>query len=269
MKPKLIAVLMVPFLAPEIGNTEVPSDLPKPGEARIIHFEGSVPKPNDQSVELQYEYDLANESFELFVPKNYSGEKPFGLFVFIDSQNEMTLPQEWRSTMEQRKLISAIPQRVGNDQPAARRMGLAVIGILKTSERYQIDPKRIIVSGFSGGARCALHVAFVHAGLISGSLSICGADFYEPVAKVKATDTRSYGVWPVGRVMADRAKSAVRFTFITGDKDHRRGNILDIHEGGFVRNGFHVHLIDVRGMGHQLCAPDILGKGLDYLDGKD
>ena len=124
------------------------------------------------------------------MPKNYSGEEPFGLFVFIDSQNEMTLPKDWRSALEQRKLTCAIPQQVGNDQPAARRMGLAVIGILKTSEQYRIDPKRIVVSGFSGGARCALHLAFVHADLISGSLSICGADFYEPVPKVKAANTQ-------------------------------------------------------------------------------
>jgi predicted esterase len=148
-------------------------------------------------------------------------------------------------------------------------MGLAVIGILKTSEQYRIDPKRMIVSGFSGGARCALHLAFVHAGLISGSLSICGADFYEPVPKVKANDTKGYGVWPVGRDMAKRAKSVVRFTFITGDRDPRCGNILDIYEGGFVRNDFHADLINVSGMGHQLCGPDILGRGLDYLDRND
>jgi len=269
VKPKLIAVLLVAFLAPEIGNSEVSSDLPKPGEARMIHFEGALPKLNAKSAELQYDFDLAKETFEIFVPKNYSGREPFGLFVFIDSQNEMTLPKEWRSILEQRKLICAIPQRVGNDQPAARRMGLAVIGILKTAEPYRIDPKRIVVSGFSGGARCALHVAFVHAGLISGSLSICGADFYEPVPKVKAVNTQGYGVWPVGRDMAVRAKSAVRFAFITGDKDPRRGNILDIYEGGFVKNDFHADLIDVRGMGHELCRPETLGKGLDYLDGKD
>ena len=84
-------------------------------------------------------------------------------------------------------------------------MGLAVIGILKATEHYRIDPNRVIVAGFSGGARCALHLAFVPAGLISGSLSICGADYYEPVPKVKAVNTQGYGVWAVGSDMADKS----------------------------------------------------------------
>ncbi len=53
VKPKLIAVLWVAFLAPEIGNTEVSSNLPKPGEARMIHFEGALPKVKAKSAELQ------------------------------------------------------------------------------------------------------------------------------------------------------------------------------------------------------------------------
>ncbi len=76
VKPKLIAVLWVAFLAPEIGNTEVSSNLPKPGEARMIHFEGALPKVKAKSAELHYEFDLAKETFEIFVPKNYSGEEP-------------------------------------------------------------------------------------------------------------------------------------------------------------------------------------------------
>jgi hypothetical protein len=69
MKPKFITALTVAFLAPVIGNAGVSSDLPKPGEARLVHFEGAVPKLKDQSVELQYDFDLAKETFEVFVPK--------------------------------------------------------------------------------------------------------------------------------------------------------------------------------------------------------
>ena len=70
MKPKLIAVLLVAFLDPEIGNTEVSSDLAKSGEARMIHFEGALPKLKAKSAELQYDFDLAKETFEIFVPKS-------------------------------------------------------------------------------------------------------------------------------------------------------------------------------------------------------
>jgi len=269
MRSTPIAILLAPFWCVDIVNSGVSSDLPNAGEARIVHFEGAVPKVQERSVELQYEFDLTKESFEVFVPKDYSGDEPFGLFIFIDSQNEMKLPREWRPIMEQRKVICVIPQQVGNNRAAKRRMGLAMIGILKAPEMYRIDPKRIFVSGFSGGARCALHLAFLHAGLISGSISICGADFYEPVARVRATNTQGYGVWPVGRDVAARAKAAVRFVFITGDRDPRRGNILDVYDGGFAKGNFHADLIDVPEMGHQLCTPETLSKAFDYLERKD
>ena len=58
---------------------------------------GALPKLKGKSAELQYEFDLAKETFEIFVPKNYSGGEPFGLFVFIDSQNQMMQPKEWKS----------------------------------------------------------------------------------------------------------------------------------------------------------------------------
>ena len=35
--------------------------------------------------------------FVIFVPKNDWGGELFGLFVFIDSPNEMMLPKEWNS----------------------------------------------------------------------------------------------------------------------------------------------------------------------------
>ena len=84
-------------VAPAVGTTEVSTDLLKPGEARGIHFEGALPKLKSKSAELQYEFDLAKETFEIFVPENYSGGEPFGLFAFIDSQNKMMLPKERRS----------------------------------------------------------------------------------------------------------------------------------------------------------------------------
>lgn len=62
--------------------------LPKPGEQKTIHFSGASPMVKNKCSEVQYEFDLANESFTVFVPKTYSDGKPAGLFTFIDSQNE-------------------------------------------------------------------------------------------------------------------------------------------------------------------------------------
>ena len=76
--------------------------------------------------------------------------------------------------------------------------------------------------------------------------------------KVKAVDTSNYGVWPTPPDRVAGARKNVRFAFITGAKDFRYGNILDIYEGGFVINGFQARLIDQPDMGHQMCSPESL-----------
>ena len=88
MRPELIAVLIVPFLASEIGNTEASSDLPKPGEARLIHFEGALPKLKDQSVELQYAFDLAKEPHRLSVSLSSRVTKTLDAATFWTSMKE-------------------------------------------------------------------------------------------------------------------------------------------------------------------------------------
>jgi hypothetical protein len=60
----------------------------------------------------------------------------------------------------------------------------------------------------------------------------------------------------------------VRFAFITGAKDFRYGNILDIYQGGFVKNGFQARLIDQPNMGHQLCSSESLLEAFDFVSGK-
>jgi hypothetical protein len=108
----------------------------------------------------------------------------------------------------------------------------------------------------------------MHNDVVAGNISICGANFYEPVPKVKAVDTSNYGVWPVPPDRVAEARKNVRFAFITGAKDFRYGNILDIYQGGFVKNGFQARLIDQPDMGHQMCSSESLLEAFQFVSGK-
>jgi hypothetical protein len=59
----------------------------------------------------------------------------------------------------------------------------------------------------------------------------------------------------------------VRFALITGSGDFRRGNILDIFNGGFAREGFQARLFDIPGMAHDTADPQTLSAALDFLEG--
>jgi hypothetical protein len=58
----------------------------------------------------------------------------------------------------------------------------------------------------------------------------------------------------------------VRFVPFTGANDFRRGNILDIYNGGFVRQHFAAKLIDVPGMDHEICDAATLSAALDFIE---
>jgi hypothetical protein len=133
-------------------------------------------------------------------------------------------------------------------------------------EMAKIDNKRIYVAGFSGGARVASYAAFLRPSLFTGVFGVCGLDFCQKVDRVKATGEDAYGVFSVDEQRAEEAKKKVKFAVVTGSKDFRYGNILDIYSGGYLKNGYDAKLIDVPGMEHTLCPGKILSDGLVFLD---
>src|SRR5258708_26186962 len=58
----------------------------------------------------------------------------------------------------------------------------------------------------------------------------------------------------------------VRFGLINGTNDFRRGNILDIFNGGFAREGFQAKLFEVQGMAHDVPDGKTLSAVLDFLE---
>ena len=128
-----------------------------------------------------------------------------------------------------------------------------------------IDTNRVLVGGFSGGARIASFLAFAHPELFAGVLAICGVGFIRKVDRVKATRTDEYGYFTIDARHTAAAKERVRFVLVTGSKDFRYGNIQDIYEGGYVKDGYHAKLLDVPGMAHTLCPAMTLRDGLAFL----
>ena len=250
----------------------------------VLTFDGSLPDIQDKISEVDYEYDLKKEHFWVYVPKNYTGEKAFGLIAFISSQMswsdiggktllDRTLPSDWKQILEERELIYISPYNIGNDQPTSRRLGLTLVGILKIAEKYKIDKTRIYTAGFSGGARSALHLALLYPKLISGSIPIGGADYHMPIKWIYAKSLidsvgKPYGFWPVDSRFLETAKANLRIALVIGHNDLRYGNIVDIYHSGFLKDGFHVKLIDVPDMKHELCSAEIFGQALDFVKTK-
>ncbi len=180
----------------------------------------------------------------------------------------MGLPAGWGQILKDRKLIYMAPQKVGNNQAMKRRSDVTMDGVVQMEKSYKIDPSRVYLSGVSGGARMAVFTSFHYPDFFTGIVPICGADYFRSVPKIAATKDDAYGVNSYDSFLLPDARQKLRIALITGEKDWRRGNILDIYNGAYVKDGFDVKLWDVPGMGHEICGPEILGQAIDYIEKK-
>jgi len=247
-----------------VVHTTMAGSLP-PSGVQILR--GALPQIENRDANLTYDFELAGEKFFLRVPSSYTGVQPYGLLVFMSPVDDFTsLPPGWAGVLDSNRLLFVAPQMVGNNQPIARRAGMAVVAARKIQEMAAVDPKRIYVGGLSGGARIASYAAFVHPELFRGVIGVCGVNFPGRVERVKATEPDDYGWFEIDEARKELVRRQTKFVIVTGSKDFRHGNLLDIFHGGYSKDGYAVKLIDVPGMEHAMCKDRQLTEALTFLD---
>ena len=214
------------------------------------------------------DYNLAQESFEVYVPPTYTGEKPFGLLVFVSPGGGGSLKgNKWQSVIDAHELIWVGPNKVGNDRYNRPRMGITIDAAVNMQTRYKIDPNRVYVAGTSGGGRIASMLGVGFPDVFKGGFYIVGCNFYrrEPSVEQKgAYFPRSYYVPPTKYF--EMAKKQSKHVFLTGDTDGNREQ-TEVYYKAFVHDGFqHCTYLQVPGMGHSPPPQDWFEKGIAALD---
>ena len=133
--------------------------------------------------------ESAKETFHIRLPADFTPQASYGVVVFISGpQSKMGCPATWIPVPDEYKLIYVAPQNAGNKESLGLRDARALTSALLIKKYYLIDPKRIYVAGYSGGARVAGMTGFKHPETWRGTIQSCGADFYKPVPRVAVTD---------------------------------------------------------------------------------
>jgi hypothetical protein len=215
----------------------------------------------------------AQEQLIMKLPTQYTDDNTYGVVVYLGQDDQLQgIPPEWDALLDQHKLIFVAPLHAGKDVLTSRRLGLAVISALYIEHYQKIDQHRVYVTGYGDAARLAGLLGFFAPDLFTGSIQMCGADFYKPVPQVEGKpapgETTPYGLQlsDATAVEMDAAKS-FRFAFITDRDDPHRGQIADIVNGGYAREGFQSKLFDIPGVDQGLCSSQRLSRVLDYLQG--
>jgi predicted esterase len=243
----------------------------EPG-ASDVTFEQSSPKGEPDFMKSRFHfkveinpYNVKQEKFRILVPKSYAHEEKWGLFVYVNPGDDAGLPEGYEAILEKHRLLAVAAYKTGNERNVVERFRLALDAQYNMARRFNLDPARVYVSGFSGGGRIASMLAIAYADLFAGAIPFCGVNFYTSIPSEPGK------VWPPNYVpSADPlriAKTTARYVLVTGEKDMNLKNTQAVYESGFKKEGFkHALLLEVPGMGHSPPPPDWFEKGLDFLD---
>src|SRR4030042_1936453 len=198
-----------------------------------------------------HHYDIAHESFEMYVPDCYDSNAPFGLIVWISAGASGGIKhyQGSKELMDKHKLIWVGANNTGNETDTyKRRIPLALDAAYNVQKLYNIDPNRVYVAGLSGGGRVASRTAFHHSDVYAGGIFIIGADYWESMS-VPGQSSRWRGSFPRPQPrFLIRARKFGRYVLLTGDNDVNRQQMQTYYERGYSKFLKNVLYIQVPGI---------------------
>jgi len=214
-------------------------------------------------------YDLGEESFDIYVPEDYDGEETLGLFVFVSPTPFGGFTRdEIARVLTERRLIWAGPDNIGNGRSAWYRLHLALDAAHNLAQLYDIDPRRVYISGYSGGGRLASAMTFLYPEVFAGGFFFYGTDWYEPVV----VPYQPGATWPAkfprpDKRRFDTAKAQRRLVFLTGSRDFNRPQTKAAYRQA-VEDGFaHATYLEIPGADHYFGIDgEWLERGLAALD---
>ena len=199
--------------------------------------------------------DLAQEHFVLYVPA-HAAVRGHGLLVFVPPWREATLPRGWDAVLERDDIVFVSAANSGNDANLlGRRDPLALLGATNVMRRLTIDPERVYVGGFSGGARIALRLALGYPDVFRGALLMAGSD---PIG----TSTEPLPPADLFRTFQERT----HVVYLTGEQDKLH---IDMDRVSLASlRSWCVNALDADitpGAGHEVADPRALARGLETL----
>jgi dienelactone hydrolase len=128
--------------------------------------------------------------------------------VFIPPWPEAAFPHAWIPALDRHGMILVTAAHIDNDASMmARRLPMALLAARNVVDRYPVDPERVYVGGFSGGARVALRLAVGYPDLFRGGLIDASSDTLGDAIPLPPAD------------LFRRFQDSSRLVYLTGDQD--------------------------------------------------
>ena len=188
--------------------------------------------------------------WQLDVPEDYDLSQPPGAIVFVNRGNWGGGKKVWSKVLGDKNLIWIGAIDAGDKAPMNERMLKAILAPTVLSRYYAVDPARIYVAGFSGGARVANILATSKPALFKGGLFMGGAMFWEDKMPAQIDLVRQN-----------------RYVFVAGQNDVARTTVSRTAQAYRDAGVANTELIVVPNARQELPGPSYFETAIDYLDG--
>lgn len=193
-------------------------------------------------------YVATSQSFEYFGPVENPGG-PMPLVIFVSPSDRPVGWEFWEPACRAHGVLFAGLREMGNGQPGAER-ARAVLDVLdELRERFNIDPDRTYLSGFSGGGQIACAVALALPEYFGGVVCIGHAP---PPPQLP---------WHV-----DRARQRLSMAILNGENDSTTPLVEDLYGPWWQGIGVRTAPITVRGIGHTMPEARLIEQAYQWLE---
>lgn len=158
-----------------LAGSEIPKDV-KVSAATRLDWEFAASGFGPGAAKLPRDYDSTQQSYQLFVPKQYAKEKAWPLVVFISPGDQPTGFSAWQKPCESRSMLFCSPYKAGNNCPPVQRVRIVLDMLDDVRRTYHIDPEQTYLAGFSGGGRMACAIGFALPEYFGGVIPVCGTN---------------------------------------------------------------------------------------------
>lgn len=205
--------------------------------------------PAEPPADLLDAFNSTEQKYELYVPEQYSAADSWPVVLFVSSGNRGTGFQQWQQVCRRERIIFASPHAAGNNTPMPQRIRIVMDVLDDLRRRYNIDPDRTYIGGFSGGGRVACSIAFALPEYFGGVLPVCAGGELRQESSLRQ------------RVI-DRLSVAQ----LTGESDFNRGECERLHQTELSGVGVRCRTWVAPELGHGIPNASVFADAFEWLE---
>ena len=248
-------------------------DLRKPTRSRINqlkHFESPVVLDSKtRRVRFKQLYpdltrSIDDERMRVRLPARSEDDVLPGILVWVSPTPNGAIPQIFHNACDELNLIAVGVDHNGNQRSLTDRLQVHLDSITTIQSHYLTDPRRVYITGMSGGGRCSTILQLAFPDIFMGAVPIVGMDSYHRAPTGKPNE-----YWPerLARPGARwfRMLKERRIAGITGSMDFNEPE-MSIRTEQMLDDNLDIRLDVIEGMGHTMPSAEQFADALQWVD---